>query len=310
MAIEPTEWIWHAGQWCRWQDATVHITTHALHYGSSAFEGVRCYETTSGPAIFRLGPHVERLLSSAKLLRMDLGLDAEQISEICLQLVARNQQKSCYIRPLAYRGAGTMGLNPTKAPAELSILCFPWGSYLGEEALETGIDVGVSSWRRFSASSMMPMGKIGGQYINNQLASVEAKANGFAEAIMVDDHGRVAEGAGQNLFLVQDGVLITPPTVDSILEGITRNSVLQLATDLGIPTRQASLPREQLYLAEEMFLTGTASEVTPVRSVDRLPVGDGRPGPITQQLQKAFFDLLAGRAADPHGWLQAVPPID
>ncbi len=309
MAIEATDWIWHHGEWCRWQDASVHITTHALHYGSSVFEGIRCYDTRSGPAIFRLRPHVERLLRSAKLLGMDLGIQAEQIAKLCLELVARNRQKECYIRPLAYRGSGAIGLNPSQSPAELSIFCFPWGSYLGAEALAKGVDVGVSSWRRISANSLMPLGKIGGQYINNQLASVEAKANGFTEAIMLDDHGRVAEGAGQNLFLVQRGELITPPTVDSILEGITRDTVLQLAADLDLPLRQASLPREQLYLADEIFLTGTASEITPVRSVDRQSIGSGRPGPITQRLQAAFFDLVSGRAADPHGWLQAVPEL-
>lgn len=308
--IETTEWIWHRGAWCRWQEATVHVTTHALHYGSSVYEGLRCYDTRTGPAIFRLREHVERFERSCRLLRMNLPHEADELDEACRELVRRNGLGACYLRPLAYRGVGAMGLLPTRSSVEVTIFAFPWGKYLGEGAIENGVDVAVSSWRRIDSGSLMPQGKIGGQYINNQLASMEARDGGFADAILLDRDGRVTEGAGQNLFLVVGGELVTPPVSSSILEGITRNTVITLARDLGIGVREAVISRESLYLADEIFLTGTASEITPVRSVDRMPIGGGQPGPVTRRLQDAFFALVRGEAPDPHGWLTPVGPTD
>jgi branched-chain amino acid aminotransferase len=311
MTTSHPEWIWHDGDWVHWEEATVHVTAHALHYGSSAFEGIRAYDTRRGPAIFRLPEHIVRFFDSAKLLRMNLGnLDPRRMTDLCLEIVARNRHKSCYIRPLAFRGSGAMGLNPMGNPTVVSILSFEWGRYLGSEAIEQGIDAGVSSWRRFSPGSAMPRGKIGGQYVSNSLVSVEAANNGYQEGIMLDHSGVVSEGAGENLFLVLDGELITPPLGSSILAGITRNSVLQLAADQGLTVHQEVVTRDMLYLCDELFMTGTAAEITPVRSVDQIPVGDGRPGPITQLLQQEFFGIVEGEKEDRHGWLMPVPRLE
>lgn len=304
--IEATQWIWHQGRWCRWAEANVHISTHALHYGSSVYEGIRAYATPDGPKIFRLQEHLRRFHQSCRLLRMPPGVTEDALSQICCEVITRNDLGAAYIRPLAYRGSGAMGLTPTASPVEVTIFAFPWGRYLGEDAIEQGVDVGVSSWGRIGSDSLMPMGKIGGQYINNQLASMEAKANGFTEAILLDRDGRVTEGSGQNIFLVLDGELHTPPVSSSILSGITRDTAITLARDQGIPVRETVLNRESLYLADEIFMTGTASEITPVRSVDRLGVGDGRPGPVTRRLQREFFALVNGETTDRHGWLTSV----
>ncbi|MEO1085973.1 MAG: branched-chain amino acid transaminase, partial [Acidobacteriota bacterium] len=282
------------------------ITAHALHYGSSVYEGLRCYATADGPAIFRLREHIARFESSCRLLRMPLPYTVDEIERACVDAVARNGFEECYIRPLAYRGSGAMGLVPTKSPVEVSIFAFPWGAYLGGDALEKGVDVAVSSWRRIGSDSLMPMGKIGGQYINNQLASAEAKANGFADAILLDGDGRVTEGAGQNLFLVEGDVITTPPASSAILRGITRDSVIILAADLGFEVRESPISRESLYLADEVFMTGTASEITPVRSIDRMAVRAEAPGEVTRTLQGAFFAITSGRAADRYGWLTTV----
>lgn len=304
--LEATEWIWHRGEWRPWAEATVHVTTHALHYGSSVYEGLRCYDTPSGPALFRLAEHVARFERSCRLLRMPLPHDADELARACLEVVSRNGLAACYVRPLAYRGSGAMGLSPLSSPVEVTIFAFPWGRYLGEGALDDGVDVAVSSWRRISSDSLMPQGKIGGQYINNQLASMEAKAGGFADAILLDRDGRVTEGAGQNLFLVVDGELLTPPDSSSILCGITRDTVCTLAREQGFAVREQVLSRESLYLADEVFMTGTASEITPVRSIDRMTIGDGRPGPITRALQHEFFAIVRGETADRHGWLTPI----
>ena len=307
MSIEASEWIWHQGEWCRWNDARVHITTHALHYGSSVYDGIRCYATEQGPAIFRLDDHLRRLRNSCKLLRMDLADDiVDGLDDVCRELVIRNRHEGCYIRPLAYRGSGAMGLDPSSSPVEISLFSFEWGRYLGPDAIDRGVDVGVSSWRRFAPDALMPLGKIGGQYVNNQLATVEAKAAGFSEAVLLDAGGFVAEGAGQNLFVLLDGELVTPSESSSILAGITRDTILSLARDLGLPVRARRLTREMLYLADEMFMTGTASEITPVRSVDRIEIGIGRPGPLTRRLQKEFFGIVNGTAADRHGWMTPI----
>ena len=308
MTTAHPEWIWHDGGWVRWQEATVHVTAHALHYGSSAFEGIRAYETTRGPAVFRLPEHIVRFFDSVKLLRMDMGaIDHQRLTDLCLEIVARNEHKSCYIRPLAFRGSGAMGLNPMGNPTIVTILSFEWGRYLGSEAIEQGIDAAVSSWRRFSPGSALPRGKIGGQYVSNSLVSVEAANNGYQEGIMLDHNGVVSEGAGENLFMVLEGELITPPLGSSILAGITRNSVLQLAADHGLTVHQEAVTRDMLYLCDELFMTGTAAEITPVRSVDHIPVGDGRPGPITRLLQDEFFGIVRGEKEDRHGWLMRVP---
>ena len=306
--IEKTDWIWHRGRWCHFDEATVHISAHAMHYGSSVYEGMRCYATADGPQVFRLREHIARFESSCRLLRMPLPYSVDEITEACREVVHRNGLDACYIRPLAYRDAGAMGLVPTTSPVEVSIFAFPWGAYLGRDAIESGVDVGVSSWRRIGSDSLMPMGKIGGQYINNQLASSEAKANGFADAVLLDGDGRVTEGAGQNLFLVEGGRITTPPSSSAILRGITRDSVITLAREMGIEVREEPISRESLYLADEIFMTGTASEITPVRSIDRMPTRAQAPGDITRSLQQAFFDITSGRTEDRHRWLTPVRP--
>ncbi len=307
MSIEKGKWIWHQGDFVPWEDAKIHMTAHVLHYGSSVFEGIRCYDTPQGPAVFRLRDHMIRLVNSSKLMRMyPLAFDVDWLVETTLELLRRNGMRECYIRPLVYRGAGQMGINPSSSPVDLSIISYGWGQYLGEGAVQNGVEACVSSWRRIDSSSNQPIGKIGGQYVNSQLASLEAKASGFSEAILLDATGHVAEGGGQNIFLVWDGVLWTPPEGSSILVGLTRDTVLHFARDRGLPVRVEPVSREMLHLAQEVFFTGTASEITPVRAVDRLPVGEGKPGPITQALQKEFFDYVRGQIPDRYGWLDPV----
>lgn len=311
MALARSEWIWFGGKWVEWDEATVHVSAHALHYGSSSFEGIRAYETVEGTAIFRLDAHIKRLFDTCKLLRMDMGdYTRERIEELCVDVVVRNRLKACYIRPIVYRDSGGLGLNPLECPVEVSIFAVEWGSYLGAEAVEQGVDAAVSSWRRFNASSAMPLGKIGGQYVTSQCASVEARQNGFAEGIMLDERGHVCEGAGENLFMVVDGALVTPPLSSSILPGITRNSVITLAEDLGFAVRFETITRDMLYLCDELFMTGTAAEISPVRSVDRIPIGNGGRGLITRRLQDEFFAIVRGTAPDRHGWLTQVPKFD
>lgn len=315
MANAEGEWIWHDGQWLRWHEATVHVSTHALHYGSSVFEGIRCYATPRGPAIFRLREHVRRLHDSARLARIDLSAwPREVLEEACVEVVRRNHRPSgedekagaCYLRPIAFRGAGGLGVDGRQCPVSVAILSLEWGAYLGPEAVEKGVDARVSSWRRLGSNAFAPMGKIGGQYVNNQWVSMEAHDGGFAEGILLDPQGMVSEGGGENLFLIRDGVILTPTVSSSILSGITRDAVITLAHDLGYEVRETSIPRDLLYLCDEMFMTGTAAEVTPVRSVDGLPVGAGERGPITHRLQEAFFALVSGRGDDRHGWLTPV----
>jgi branched-chain amino acid aminotransferase len=313
MTIKTTDWIYHGGRWVRWDEATVHVSTHALHYGSSAFEGIRAYEErphgkgTGVTNVFRLDAHIRRLFDSARMLRMDLaGHSAEAVEGLCCEAVARNGLQSCYIRPIVFRGAGGLGLNGLGFPVELAIFAVEWGRYLGQEAIEQGVDAAVSSWRRFNAATAAPLGKIGGQYVTNQLASIEARQNGFAEGILLDADGLVTEGAGENIFLVKNGTLTTPGLASSILSGITRDTVIHLAQDLGIPVRTEPISRDLLYIADELFMTGTAAEISPLRSIDRLPVGDGKRGPITKALQEQFFGIVEGRLADRHGWLTPV----
>ncbi len=306
MPIERSEWIWIDDQWKPWDQATVHLTTHGLHYGSSVFEGIRAYDTGTATAVFRLGAHIRRLFDSCRIMRMDPGYTPTQVEELCLEAVVRNDLEACYLRPLIYRGDEDMGLNPSECSSRLAIYAVRWGTYLGEDALEHGVDAAVSSWRRFNSNTAVPLGKISGQYVTNQFASIEARQHGYAEGIMLDERGLVCEGAGENLFLVRDGVIFTPPLYNSILAGITRDSVITLARDLDCEVRLQPIAREELYLADELFMTGTAAEVSPVRSVDRIQIGSGSRGEITHRLQQEFFGLVKGRIPDRHGWLTEV----
>lgn len=294
------------GEFINWADANVHVMAHALHYGSSVFEGIRCYPTESGRAIFRLKAHIQRLLDSARLYRMPMDYDAETLSDACRQVIVKNELPNAYIRPLIYRGFGTLSVIPEASPVETMIGAIEWGNYLGEEGLTNGIDVCVSSWSRTDSSSIPVLSKAGGHYLNAQLIGWEARRNGYDEGISVSATGMISEGSAENIFLVRQGTIYTPPLAAAILGGITRDSVIQLARDLGYEVIEQSLPRELLYLADEVFLTGTAAEVTPVRSVDRIPVGNGSRGPVTEKLQDAFFGLFRDRDNDKYEWLDFV----
>jgi len=300
--IPRTEWIWRDGTFIPWEAATVHVMSHVVHYGSSFFEGIRCYSTPNGPAIFRLRDHLRRLHDSCRIYRTELPFSVETLAQACCELVARNGLEDCYIRPVVFRGVGAPGLNPAASPVETYLVCWPWGAYLGADALERGVDVRVSSWSRMAPNTFPAMAKAGGNYIAAQLMKMEALADGYAEAIALDPNGLVSEGSGENVFLVRDEVLITPALNGSFLPGITRDTVITLARDLGIPVREQAVPREMLYIADEVFLTGTAAELTPVRSVDRIPVGNGTVGPITRAIQQKLMDILHGRAPDHYGW--------
>jgi len=304
--ISETQWIWRDGEFIRWADATVHVLSHSMQFGSAAFEGIRCYKTTRGPAIFRLEDHLQRLVTSCKIYRLELKYSVDELLAACCELVEKNQIESCYIRPMVLRGYGAAGMVPFESPTEVYLPCWPWGTYLGEGALENGVDAGVSSWHRMAPNTIPSMAKIAGNYLSGQLIKMEALANGFGEAIALDPDGLVSEGSGQNVFVVSRGTLYTPPLNGTLLSGITRDSVLSIARDLDIPVGDGPIAREMLYGADEIFVSGTASEVTPVRSVDRLVVGAGKRGPITQQIQQRFLDIVNGRAEDTHGWLTYV----
>lgn len=305
-----TDWIWKDGRMIPWESATLHVMSHVVHYGSSVFEGIRCYHTDSGPAVFRLRDHMRRLLDSARICRMELDYSVAALEEASLELVRRNDLDECYIRPIALRGFGAAGVNPAASPVEVYLLCWPWGAYLGKDALEAGVDVGISSWNRPAPNTLPVMAKIGGGYVNSQLIKMEALANGYTEGIALSPNGLVCEGSGQNVFLVRDGTLLTPAQDGTLLPGITRDSILTIARELGIPIREALVPREMLYTADEAFFTGTAAEVTPVRSVDRITVGEGQAGPVTRRLQRRLLDVARGRSPDPHGWLTPVRPAE
>jgi len=298
--------VWFNGQLVPWEEATVHVSTHALHYGSSVFEGIRAYATSQGPAVFCLDAHVERMFNSCKIFRIDVPYTADQIKDAVLKTIRANGHESCYIRPLVFRGTGRLGVEPRKNSVEVTIMTMEWGAYLGPEAIELGVDVGVSSWRRMAPDTFPAMAKIGGQYVNSQFAKMEAHDRGFAEGIVLDSSGYVSEGSGENLFLVSRGRIYTPPLWASILEGITRRCVIQLAADLECELREQVISREWLYIADELFFTGTAAEITPIRSVDGVQIGAGRRGPITEALQRAFFGITSGELEDKHGWLTAV----
>lgn len=305
--MTPTEKIWHNGRFIAWAEAQIHVLSHVVSYGSSVFEGVRCYETQSGPAIFRLREHTRRLLDSAKIYRFPVDFTLTQLVEAQIELVRLNGLRSCYIRPIILRGYGGVGVLPANNPTEIFMACWEWGKYLGEEALCDGVDVCVSSWNRIAPNTLPALAKAGANYMNSQLIRMEAHHNGYAEGIALDSEGRISEGSGENIFVIRDGTILTPPLGSSALPGITRDSVMTLARDLGIPLVECVIPREMLYIADEVFFTGTAAEVTPIRSVDRIPVGSGRRGPITEKLQTAFFELVEGKSTDKYGWLTPVP---
>ena len=301
--ITETQWIWRDGQFIPWADATVHVLAHSVQFGSSAFEGIRAYNTPKGPAIFRLREHLERLYHSCRIYRMDIPFSMDQLVEASRDLVVRNGLESCYIRPMVVRGYGTAGMVPIGAPIEVYIPCWPWGAYLGDEALEAGVDACISTWHRVEPNTIPAMAKIAGNYLSGQLIKMEALANGYAEGIALSPSGMVSEGSGQNVFIVSKGTIITTPLDGSILGGITRASIMQLAADLGIPVRELHIPREMLYMADEVFFTGTAAELTPVRSVDKITIGAGKVGPITRQLQQQYLGIAKGTIEDRHGWL-------
>lgn len=304
--MQPTDKIWCNGNFIAWDDARIHVLSHVIHYGSSVFEGVRCYETTSGPAIFRLAEHTRRLVESAKIYRMNLPFSAQEVSDATLELVRVNGLRSCYIRPVVLRGYGEIGVNPAKNPVDVYIACWEWGKYLGDEAINHGVDVCISSWTRPAPNTLPTLAKAGGNYLNSQLVKMEALADGYAEGIVLDVNGHISEGSGENIFVVRDNKLYTTPLTSSILQGITRDSIMTIARDLGYEVVESTLPREFLYVADEVFFTGTAAEVTPVRSVDRIPVGNGDRGPVTAAIQKEFFALVNGEKPDRHGWLSPV----
>jgi branched-chain amino acid aminotransferase len=305
MTIEKVESIWHNGKLIPWDDATIHVMSHVIHYGSSVFEGIRCYSLPSGPAIFRANEHMERLLNSAKVYRIDVDYTRDQLVKGMLETVGSNGAWPCYIRPIILRGYGEAGVNPFNSPTEVYIINYPWGKYLGGEG--EGCDVCVSSWTRMAPNTLPAMAKAAANYMNSQLIKMEAIVNGYVEGIALDVTGFVSEGSGENLFLVHKDKLITAPLGNSVLPGITRDSVLQIARDLGIPIVEQMIPREMLYIADEAFFTGTAAEVTAIRSVDKIKVGKGSVGPITKAIQKEFFAIVRGEKDDRYGWLTPVP---
>lgn len=302
----PAEYIWKNGEFVAWEDATVHVTAHALHYGSSVFEGVRAYATPDGPAVFRLREHTRRLFNSCKIARIEVPYTEDQINEALLETIRRNGHDSCYVRPLIFRGVNRLGVEGRHNPTDVVIITMEWGRYLGQEAIDEGVDVQISSWRRIAPDTFASLAKIGGQYVNSQFISMEAHDNGFSEGIALDYAGNVSEGAGENIFVIHDGVVYTPGVGSSILMGITRDTALTLLRDMGYEVRFETISRDMLYIADEIFFTGTAAEITPVRSVDRIKVGSGTRGPITKAVQDEFFALTSGEKSDRYGWLTRV----
>ena len=301
-----SELIWHNGEMIPYEQATTHVLSHALHYGSSVFEGIRAYDTPNGPAIFRLTDHIQRLYDSAKIYRMEIPFTPEQIIQACKDAVRENGFKDAYIRPFAFLGNVGLGLNPKSHLADVTVAAMQWGAYLGDDSLAEGVDVCISSWNRLAPNTMPTAAKAGGNYLSSQLISGEAKRNGYVEGIALDVNGCLSEGAGENLFVIKKGVLYTPPTTACILPGLTRDTIMELARARGYEVREESIAREALYLADEFFMTGTAAEVVPVRSVDQIQVGEGKRGPIIEELQKAYFDLVKGQSDDNNGWLEYV----
>ena len=306
MSIPKAEFIWFNGEFVPWDEAKVHVLSHVLSYGSSVFEGIRAYKSPKGPAVLGLKAHVDRLFFSAKVMRMEIPYSREEITEAIKATIRCNKQEACYIRPLVFRGYDTLGVYPLNCPVDTVIATWEWGAYLGPDALENGVDVGISTWRRMAPGTAMPMAKIGGQYVNSQMVVMEARDRGLAEGITLDIHGFVSEGSGENIFVIYKDTIYTPPLSASILAGITRHYAMTLLQDLGYPVQEQNIARDMLYAAEEVFFTGTAAEITPVRSIDGLPVGSGSRGPITKQVQDEFFAITRSEKPDRYGWLTAV----
>ena len=295
--------IWYDGKFVEWEEAKVHLLAHVIHYGSSIFESMRCYRGEKGSAIFRLESHMERMYDSAKIYRMKIPFTKEEFSRAVVETIKINKLKECYVRPFIFRGYGAIGINPMNNPVNCAIAAWDWGAYLGEEALKKGASVCVTSWRRPAPNTFPALAKAGGNYLNSQLIKMDAIEAGYEEGIALDYFGRVSEGSGENIFIVRHGVIYTPPTSASILAGITRHSVFVMARDLGIRIEQHDMPRETLYISDEVFFSGTAAEITPVTMIDHIKVGDGKPGPITKKIQKTFYDIVKQRAEDKHNWL-------
>jgi branched-chain amino acid aminotransferase len=304
--LTETKWIWRDGEFIPWAEAQIHVLSHSVQFGSSVFEGIRCYETGRGPAIFRLQDHLQRMINSAKIYRMELAFSIDELVAACCELVERNGLDACYLRPMVVRGYGAASMVPFASPIHVYLPCWPWGAYLGEGAIENGVDACTATWHRVAPNTIPAMAKVAGNYLGGQLIKMEAMAKGFAEAIALGTDGMLSEGSGQNLFVVRKGTLHTPPIDGTLLPGITRETVLTLAGDAGIPVREEPLPREMVYIADELFLSGTASEITPIRSVDKITVGKGKPGPVTKELQRLFMAVVRGTAPDSHGWLTYV----
>jgi branched-chain amino acid aminotransferase len=300
--FEATEWIWRNGEMVRWEDATIHVLSHVIHYGSSVFEGIRAYKTPEGSSVFRLREHMRRFEDSAKIYRMDLNYSQEAIAEACEAVIRANNIDECYLRPIAFRGYGSPGVNPLTCPVEVYVLCWYWGAYLGEEGMTKGVDACVSSWHRMAPNTFPSFAKAGGNYLSAQLMKMEAIENGYAEAIALSPSGMLSEGSGQNLFLVRGRKLMTPALDGTFLPGITRDAVITLAKDAGIEVIEAPLARELIYIADEAFFTGTAAEITPIRSVDRITVGKGVAGEMTRMLQDRLLGIARGKYGDPYGW--------
>ena len=306
MSFSGTGKVWMNGKMVDWADANIHVASHVVHYGSAVFEGARCYKTPKGSAFFRLDAHMRRLYDSAAIYRMSYELDRDALTQAVVDTVVANGLEACYIRPMIYRGYHTLGVNPLPCPVEAAVLVWEWGAYLGADALEHGVDVRVSSWTRAAPNTFPAMAKSAANYANSSLIKMEAVLDGYSEGIALDPVGHLSEGSGQNLFLVRDKVLYTPPFSASVLPGITRDSIITLAHDLGYEVREQDLPREMLYIADEVFFVGTAAEITPIRSVDKIQIGIGRRGPVTTAIQKAFFDYINGVLPDRHNWLRPV----
>jgi branched-chain amino acid aminotransferase len=294
--------VWRNGELIPWEKATIHVMSHVVNYASYVFEGIRCYNTKRGPGIFRLDAHLERLLNSARIYRMQVPFSYDEIKEACRQIVTANNYKECYLRPMIFRGYGAFGVDPFSSPIETCIATWQWGKYLGAEAIEQGVDVCVSSWTRIAPNTLPSMAKASANYMNSQLIKMEAKINGYAEGIALDPEGYISEGSGENIFLIKNGTVMTPPLYSTVLPGITRDSVIKICEGMGIPVLERAIPREMLYISDEVFFTGTAAEITPIRSVDRVQVGAGKRGQLTTEIQNRFFDIVTGKAEDEFGW--------
>jgi branched-chain amino acid aminotransferase len=300
------KYIWHNGNYIKWEDANIHIMSHVIHYGSSVFEGIRVYDTHLGPAVYRLNDHIQRLYDSAKIYRMDVSWTVKDINKACVETVTKNGLGACYIRPVVFRGFGSFGVNPFENPLETYIAVWEWGAYLGSDALENGVDVCFSSWNRFAPNTLPAMAKCAANYMNSQLIKMEAIVNGYSEGIGLDHSGCVSEGSGENIFIIRDGIVLTPTLSAAVLPGITRNTVIHLLKELSYEVKEMPVPKELLYIADEVFFTGTAAEITPIRSIDKIKIGNGKRGEITEKLQNEFFNIFNGKRKVPKDWLTPI----